>query len=339
MVMNFSQTGTTTTDETMTNNSSDLASAELSNDNNSDDTAKNEELEKLADEAVGKEKEEKQASEDNEEVIEIPEKFKDKDGNVDLVKLAKAYKDLEPVVNQKADLEKEKINLEKELNDTKAVKQQQDEMAKLYGFNSFEEMKSYQKELQQNTQLAQVEANAYAEFLNVCDDPVAVRQLLIAYAQNPTQELLAEIEDLFPADVNKRVGEFLAMQKAELRKQNDNMLYQEEAQKAQAFLENVTQEHKELFQNKAIVNLFGEAFLKYGTDLDMNKFVGYVDALKQSFIAEFIAEQGKTKENDDAIKKLEDLSPNTKTVVSTPKNVDLNKIDNKQLSEYVSNLI
>ncbi len=332
--------GTTTTDETTMDNSSTLLGAEPSTDDNSTSTGKGGEPENVADEAVKTDKADDNASEGNDdEVIEIPEKFKDKDGNVDLKKLAKAYKELEPVVTQKANLEREKETLQKQADEAKEFRLQQDELAKSYGFKNIDELKTYQQEVKNTTKMAEFEANAYAEHLERCDDPVGVRQLLIAYAQNPTKELLAEIEDIFPADVNKKVGEVLAVQKAEFQQQNANLAYQEEATKAEAFLQEVTTTHKELFQNKAIVNLFGEAFLKFGTNLDMNKFKGYVDDLKQSFIAEYVSEQGQKNENNEALKTLEGLSPNTKTVVSTPKNVDLNKIDDKKLSEYVSNLI
>lgn len=329
---------TTTTDETTLDNSSTLASEEPSNGDNSINTAMEGEPENVADEAVNTDNKKEGDGQGDDGVIEIPEKFKDKDGNVDLKKLANAYKELEPIVNEKASLKQE---FDQQADRLKAFEQKQNELAQSFGFKTYEDLQTYQNEVQRNTQLAEMEAKAYSDYLNLCDleDRETARQLLIEYSQHPTQELLQEIENIFPASANKKVGEIMATQKAEFQRQNAQFAYEQEVQKAETYLKDVTEKHKDMFENKDFVNLFGLAFKELGAGLDCDVFVNSIRAIEQSAINRYITQQGQQQENNDAIKTLEGLSPTTKQTKSAPINVDLNKINDKDLSNLVSKLI
>jgi len=313
--------GMTTTDSsTVANNPTATANQELSNtENNSDNDSLNKEGlandDKTAvnDDELGAEDKNTVENQDNDddEEVEIPEKFLNKDGTPNLKLLAKSYKELEPFRNKNAELSKQIETLSEKAKIAESLEQQQLEIAKAYGFNTVEDMQRHQQDVQVKSEMAKFEANQYAQFLNLCEDPEGARELLILYAQNPTPELKRAIEEEagFPIEVHKKVAKEMVNLESEYQQKNFQLTYEQEATKVKAYLENVTTQYPEEFKNKEFVALYGEAFKALGTNLETDKFIGLLNGLKQVWISQHEAQKNQSQENNSAIEAIAGLSP------------------------------
>lgn len=308
--------GATTTEGTEANNPTTGANQELSAENNSTNDElngeglANDDKSAVNDDGAGTEGKETEEGSEGEEV-KIPEKFLNKDGTINTKALAKSYNELEPLQNKYADLSKESEDLRRKAEIADNLEKQQLAIANAYGFNSVEDMQRHQAKLQADSEMAKFEANQYAQFLNLCQSPEDVRDLLVLYAQNPSKELLEQIENEFPPEVHKQIGEKMFQLKADMQRQSAQMEYEQEATKAKTYLETVTTQFPEEFKNKEFVALYGEAFKALGTNLDTGMFVNLLNGLKQSWISEYVAKQSQNSENASATEAIEGLSPKT----------------------------
>ena len=280
--------------------------------------------------------------EDDDSEVEIPEKFKTKDGQLNLKALSKYIKDSDTNFTQlsqkNSDLEKKQQELQEKANLAETLQKQQDELAKQYGFNDFNAMQERQRQLQADTQMAQFTANCYNEFIVLCEDPQGMRDILLKYSQNPTQELAQAISAEFPADVHFQVGQKVAGFKQQLALYNQQQERARNAKEAEEHINNVVTTYGDYFKNKEFTNFYGLAFQYIGTDLDPEKFFPAMDALKKSWIAEYVAEQKAKKENEDATNDLQNLNPKTNPKQKTNQ-VDLDKLSGAELSKAISELI
>lgn len=280
--------------------------------------------------------------EDDNSEVEIPEKFKTKDGQLNLKALSKYIKDSDTNFTQlsqkNSDLEKKQQELQEKANLAETLQKQQDELAKQYGFNDFNAMQERQRQLQADTQMAQFTANCYNEFIALCEDPQGMRDTLLKYSQNPTQELAQTISAEFPADVHFQVGQKVAGFKQQLALYNQQQERARNAKEAEEHINNVVTTYGDYFKNKEFTNFYGLAFQYIGTDLDPEKFFPAMDALKKSWIAEYVAEQKAKKENEDATNDLQNLNPKTNPKQKTNQ-VDLDKLSGAELSKAISELI
>lgn len=280
--------------------------------------------------------------EDDDSEVEIPEKFKTKDGQLNLKALSKYIKDSDTNFTQlsqkNSDLEKKQQELQEKANLADALQKQQDELAKQYGFNDFNAMQERQRQLQADTQMAQFTANCYNEYIALCEDPQGMRDILLKYSQNPTQELAQTISAEFPADVHFQVGQKVAGYKQQLALYNQQQERAKNAKEAEEHINNVVTTYGDYFKNKEFTNFYGLAFQYIGTDLDPEKFFPAMDALKKSWIAEYEAEQKAKKENEDAINNLQNLNPKTNPKQKINQ-VDLDKLSGAELSKAISELI
>ena len=297
---------TTTTNETTTDN---LVVEPVITDNSN--TNKPENVEDAAvngDVKTGKEGEENHGS------ISIPEKFLKEDGTPDYERMAKSYLELEPLVNEKAQWSKEKIDLEQKAQLADNYKQQQDVMAKNLGFENYQALEQHQNQLNFNTQMAKYEANEYAKYLNQAENPAETRELLMLYSQQPSPELLAEIESRFTGDVHKKVGENMAGVKQQIQQQNMQQTYETEKESARTYLVDVTEKYGDYFKNEAFTNMFGLAFKELGTKLDAPTLISAMDAYKDSVIKEYESSKQAKAENDKAKSDLSGLNPGGENV-------------------------
>lgn len=316
-------------------------------DNGKEENKDNENDEKKEDEDNKEENPEDKTNDDEEleddgKEVEIPEKFKTKDGNLNLKAISKYIKDSETNFTQlsqkNSELEKKQSELQEKATLAEALQKQQDELAKQFGFTDFNAMQKRQQELQVNTQIASFEANSYAEYLALCEDPQGTRDLLIKYAQNPTPELAQLIDEAFPVDVHKKVATAVAGFKNQLASYNQEQEKARNIKEAEEHIENVVKNYADWFKNKEFTNFYGLAFQYIGTDLDPQKLFPAMLALKNSWIEEYKAEIAAKKENQEAINQLQQLNPNSQTK-NKPTNVDLNNISQSELDKLVGEYI
>ncbi|MEI7474695.1 MAG: hypothetical protein WCK67_07935 [bacterium] len=295
---------TTTTDESMTDN---LNTEPVNSDNSNVNKPEN-----IDDKAVNSVTTNDESN--NQDDFAIPEKFLKEDGTPDYQKLTKSYKELEPLLGEKAQWSKEKTELEQKAQYAEQVKQQQDVMAKNFGFNSYNDFEKHQEQLQFNSQMANYEADEYAKYLNQSDNPAETRELIMLYKQHPNPELLAEIESRFTGDIHKKVGENLALVKQNIQQQQIQQSYEKEKESATQYLTDVTTQYADHFKNDAFTNMFGLAFKELGTNLDTKTFISAMDAYKDSIIKDYESSKQTNAENDNAKQGLADLNPNGKHI-------------------------
>lgn len=249
------------------------------------------------------EKDTEEDSEDEDKQEKILGKFNsDEDVRNGYLELEKKTTQLS---QEKSEWEKEKALLQEK---AQQAEQQQLNVAKMYGYSSVDELNNYLKEQETNTQLAQFTANEYAKFLNSVDYPDDVRDMLLKYQQNPDKALLENIEAEFPLETIKQVSENVAYYKGQLANQRQQALMNEE----RAYLENYLQEtitkHKDVFEDKNVVALFGEAFKQLGA-FDSDIFIQHIKEVQKSAIQNYLTKQKADKENSEALSALEGLNP------------------------------
>lgn len=171
-------------------------------DTNNDDTS--------ATEVESESNTEVQTSENNQDNIEYPEEFLKSDGSVDVENLLKSYQELKPLVDEKANWEKERETLQKQADYARQLEAQQQALAVQSGFQN-------QEDMQLVMEIANAQANEYERFLHTVAEPDRVQGLLALYRKVPTQELLAKIEDEYSVDVIKRASILSERYKNELQ--------------------------------------------------------------------------------------------------------------------------
>lgn len=277
---------------------------------------------------------EQPTSKDNTQTIECPKKFQNEDGTANLEKVLKSYKELEPLINEKSQWEKERAELLTYKEELEKQKLEQEESAKKQGFNSALDM-------EQEYSLISLEANEYAKYLHLTENPEETRKMLIDYVQNPTSELLDDIELEFPASIIKKV----AIAKEQQRQQYDNIAAQKAQMLKMANIENVisasVDDNNELFDYAPFKNLFINTLHKYGDNFtveDAQMLINTMVEMKELFREEF-SKQFETKiENDKTTDKLTSIS-NINSAPAASQNTDISKMSSGQLANYLKNFV
>lgn len=262
---------------------------------------------------------------------ECPDKFKDKDGKVDVNKLAKSYRELEPLLQEKANWEKERAELLKAKETLDKQREQYEQSAIDRGYNSAQEM-------EMDEALVQLEVNEYAKYLNTTDDPETVRKMLIDYINNPTPDALDDIELEFPSSVIKKVAIAKERQestwKAQLETQQQTQAY--------AGIEDVIKRSVEydgdIFNHKPFEDLFTKTLQRYGTNFtfeDAQVLIGAVNDLRKAIRDEVVKEYGLQQENKKATDELASVSPNSAPAPSQ----GIMNLQGAELAKAISKLI
>lgn len=278
--------------------------------------------------------EEKVETKDNTQ-IECPDKFKNQDGTPNWENVLKSYKELESNSSRKeAEWKKERADLlaaKQRLDEIDKISEQQ---AKNAGYNSF-------ADLTDALTIARTEAEEYAKYVQYTDDPQAVLKMLQQYADNPTQELLEDIELEFAPAINKKVA--LASDK----KQRELSTTKAEREETIMYtnIENVISqsvEHdQQIFQYEPFNNLFAKSIERFGDKFtleDAKALIGAVNELKSEFKKEFEKEYGMKQQNDKAIDKIASIN-NSSAQSATAYNPDLTGLSDKEVASLISKYI
>lgn len=255
--------------------------------------------------------------EENQDNIKCPEKFLNSDGTVNVENLLKSYQQLEPLVNQKADWEKERAVLQQQAEYGKQLQAQQQALAVQRGFQNPDDM-------QLVMEVANAQANEYSKYLYMVEEPDKVRGLLSLYSQAPSPELLERIEDEFSVDVVKNVSLFAERLKNQVQERMNAERYEQYKKEAQEFVSNSIKEYPQWFEIPEFVDFFKDALEVKGDAFEMSKLVQHLENLKQYFHKQFIEEQKTNTENEKEKDSLKNLSPKTSA----------NLVLNKKIEDY-----
>lgn len=287
------------------------------------------------DDKVDVEKEETQPSETKEErpdnTEEVPEKFISADGKADINKILKSYKELE---GYKSKLEKERADLLKIKEQADKEAQAKEQQARNAGYESVLDM-------QQKYEIAQIEANEYAKYLSVTDDPQEVLKMLQAYASNPSPELMKEIELEFAPKINKQIAiisdrkardfEILKAQQAETQKYSN----------IETVISKSIEKNNDLFNYEPFKQLVIRTLARYGDNFtyeDSEILMDTMVQMKELFQKEFENNKNTQIQNNSATDKLSSISgQNSAPSASTP--ADISKLSDKELAKVIRQFI
>ena len=264
---------------------------------------------------------------------ECPEKFKNKDGSIDVQKLAKSYKELEPLVNQKAELEKTNAELLKYKEQVEKEEKQRQEQAQKAGYNSAEDM-------QLEYEIANFTANQYARYLNQCEDPAVVRNMLIDYANNPTPEALEEIELEFSPNVIRTVS--AQAERAKITYEQQVAMQQQTARMTtiEGTISQLCEKYNDLLQDEETKQLLVDSIQKYGENFtfeDGDRLLTYISKIKGVKKAE---KDAKLKEaNDKETDKLAGISGSNSAAPPAQQEPDISKMSQAELEKYLTKFI
>lgn len=287
------------------------------------------------DDKVDAEKEETQPSETTEEqpdnTEEVPEKFVSADGKADINKILKSYKELE---GYKSKLEKERADLLKIKEQADKEAQAKEQQARNAGYESVLDM-------QQKHEIAQIEANEYAKYLSVTDEPQEVLKMLQEYATNPSPELMKEIELEFAPEINKQIAiisdrkardfEILKAQQAETQKYSN----------IETVISKSIEKNNELFNYEPFKQLVIRTLAKYGDNFtyeDSEILMDTMVQMKELFQKEFENNKNAQIQNNSATDKLSSISgQNSAPSASTP--TDISNLSDKELAKVIRQFI
>lgn len=250
------------------------------------------------------------------------------------------FANLEEALKGYANLEKKLGQQGQELGELRKLAKQREEeqlqIAKNYGFESVEDLKTAQQEQKYSRQLSEFEANEYAKYLDRCEFPDEMRKLLMSYAQNPNDETLELIESDFPLDVVKAVAGQKMLAQGQIEQQRRQAQTQQIEDSAKAYLDENVNKYPDKFKNQAFTELYGEAFRAYGCDLDTEKFIELLDNYTESVVKAKNIANGIHKENNQATDEIAGLV-NSNSVANIPK--DINSMTEKELNAYIRSVI
>lgn len=207
--------------------------------------------------------------------IECPEKFKNKDGSVNIENLVKSYTELESSTSQqKASWEKEKAELQKAKEQLDAYNKQQEEQARQAGFNS-------QQDMQNMYELINTEANEYYKYIGQTDDPERVTGMLQDYINNPTLEKREDIELEFSPEVIRNVTIATERRRYQLEQASQTNAQTQEMMKVENTIQQLCEKHNDILQDEKVKDFVVAQFTKFGSALDFETASAMLTLLEQ----------------------------------------------------------
>lgn len=265
-----------------------------------------------------------------------PEKFINKDGSVNIENLINSYKGLEPLLNERANWDKERADYLKLKEQVKAQEQARENEARQAGFNSAQEMT-------QAKEIATLEANEYRRYLHYTDEPETVAKLLDAYEKNPTPELMEDIEMEFSGQINKRVGAIAEQKKLEHSQQAAEYAKTKFYSTAEEVISRAVDENPEIFNYEPFNQMFVNAFTKYGENFtydDASALINTFQQMKELYRAEFEKEAGIKLQNNQATDKLATITGNNSAPASSQhKEVSIEGLSRGELDKVIRQYI
>ena len=236
------------------------------------------------------------------------EKFLKEDGTFDLENLLKSYDELEPLLDEKNQWEKEKAEFQKQSDYFKQIQNQQQAQITQAGYDN-------PKEYEIALEVANVQSSEYMKYLHLVEEPDKVRGMLALYAQSPTNELLEQIEDEFNLDVVKKVSILTERARGQII---ENTIRRE----AETFINNSIKDFPDWFKISEFTNFFADALKVKGDNFETSEFIKHIENLKQYFRKEFEAEMQANKENQEDLNSLKKLSPKNTPSKQISKNIN-----------------
>ena len=269
--------------------------------------------------------------------LECPDKFKNEDGSANLEKILKSYKELESSSSKKeTEWQKERAELLKAKEQLDAAHQIEEQRARQAGYDSYQDM-------QQMYEVAYLEANEYAKYLQYTDDPEGVRQKLIQYANNPTADLMEEIELEFAPEVNKRVAIASEHKKQEYAAQKQQYEQTMKMSNIENVIGQAVDSNPEIFNYEPFQNLFVATLQKYGdnfTTEDAQALIKAFTDMEGIYKAKFEKQTGAKLENDKATDKLSSLGTQTSAPGARQlSNAEIDNMSAKDLAKEIRKYI
>ena len=329
--MDLENTNVSATDASVTDNSS---SAEISQ----------EEISRLLDEPVQTEDTKAEEGEQKKEVfeeqkdntIECPDKFKNKDGSPNIANILKSYKELEPLLAQKKAWEEERAGLLKSKEELDAINRQKEQDAIDSGYSSLQDMN-------QKKEIAKIEVSEYKQYVQYTDEPAEVLKLLEQYAENPSEELMEQIEIEFAPEINKKVAIKADRKEREFEALNEQSAQTQMYTNMESVISQSVEANSELFGYKPFHDLFTRTLYRFGDNFtfeDAQVLMQAVNDLKLAFQQEFANEKNIKLENDKAINSIASINTNSSApVASQYSDADLKKMSPSELAKVISKYI
>lgn len=256
----------------------------------------------------------------NQDNIKCPEKFLNTDGTVNVENLLKSYQQLEPLLNQKADWEKERAVLKQQADFAKELQAQQQTLAVEQGYKNAEDM-------QISKDVANAITNEYEKYLHTVAEPEKVQGLLALYSKYQNPATLERIEDEFGVDVVKHVSVFAERYKNQIIEKQNAEKYEQYKQEAENFVRKSFEDYPDWFKIPEFVDFFKSALEVKGDAFETSMLIAHLQKLKDYFRKEFENEQKLNLENENDKNSLRNLTPK-----SNPKTT----IPNKKLEDYTN---
>lgn len=266
---------------------------------------------------------------------DCPEKFRNEDGTANVEKILKSYKELEPLMSQKAQWEKERAELLPYKEQFEKQQQQYEENARQQGFNSIEDM-------EHNYELANLTANEYAKYLRYTEEPEKVRQMLIDYANNPNDELLNDIEFEFPSEAIKRVTVAQERQKQYYQSIASKQAETQKLSNIENVIKYAVEKHNDIFDYEPFKQLFINTLNRYGdsfTNDDAEMLIGTMVQMKDLFQKEFEKQSNKDLQNKQATDAAASINTANSAPATSQKDPDISKMSDKQLVKLLKDYV
>jgi hypothetical protein len=287
----------------------------------------------------GKQQEPPVQSKQEDNSVDCPDKFKNEDGSININNLAKSYKELEPLLNEKSAWEKERAELLEYKKQLEAINQQKEDRARTAGFDSALDM-------QQSYEVAKYEANEYAKYLQYLDDETrqTVQSLLYQYSNNPSEQLMQEIEIEFAPEINKRIAVQADRMRQKFEAEKQTQAQTQQMSNIEDIISKSVDSNNELFNYEPFKNLFVNTLHRFGdrfTYEDAEALMNAVKDLKGAFEEEFKKSSASTEANKKATDALAAITGQSSapTTGSEADKIDIRTISDSELNKILDKYI
>lgn len=205
--------------------------------------------------------------------------------------------------------------------------QEREELAKAYKYNSAEEMQQAAQQIRVDQDMANFIADEYAKHINEVDFPDEMRNLLMNYRNNPTDEMLKIIEDEFSKGTIKEVAAQKTMRQGQLDYERYQARLKQEEEAVNQYLTDVTTKYDDdrYFKNDAFRNLYAVLFKSFGLGLETDKVIDLLEPYAQARIELAQKQKASQSENAQATDAIEGLSGGANDETSSKSVLDMSE--------------
>lgn len=244
----------------------------------------------------------------------------------------KSYSELEKKLGQQSS---ELGELRKQAEEVQKLREQlqvvQLQKAQENGFNTVQEYET-------SKEIANYVADEYLKFISEVEYPDDIVEILNAYRNNPSKELLDSIESEFSLETIKKVAGAKELFKGQLEEKENQALMEEVKASISNYLSENIEKYQDRFDNPEFQALYGEAFRMIGCDMNTDLFIKLLDNYTNSIIAS----QGITKkineENSSETDKIAGLTSGS-SVNHKANSKSLLEMSNEELDARLEELI